>query len=263
MIARVTSEPKRPRAEERASTAGFTYAGWSNPTPAGSSRALNSALVAGYVVASRLANSSAAAVVCARPDARTHAAEDLQASAAATLQPDARAGLNDRMHADGDPHLRPEAEPAKTAEAAGCDARDRELGPVDADEAAHDAGIELKASAPALVTQDGEGIGALRRVRLTEEAAGRRRHAEHAEIVLGHHLAPDHIGRGRSRGAGHDDVQRHARHPGQAGEHSAVSKVLVVQVSQLVGPARPRVAGEQRHELPAAQALEWDERGGR
>ena len=128
-------------------------------------------------------------------DARLHPPEDAQVAAAAALQLVGRAGLDHRVHADGHPHLRPEAEHAKSAEPARRHAGDGELGSVETDDAAHDVSVGLKPPAPAVVAQHHERIGSLGRVGGLEESPGGGRHAEHGEVVLGHHLAPHHVAR--------------------------------------------------------------------
>ena len=212
--------------------------------------AVRSAFVAGYEAASCRANSSAAAVLCARSTPGRMRPKTIRSPPPRPWSLPVEAGSITACIPDGNPHLRPEAEQAQSAEPARRHAGDRELGSVDPDDAAGDVPVGLKPPAPAVVAQHHEGIGALGRVGRLEESTRGGLHAEHGEVVLGHRLAPHHVAGYGPRRAGDGDIERHSRHPRQIGERpAALAIVEIVLVAEHPDPSGSGVPLEQSDEL--------------
>ena len=174
--------------------------------------AVRSAFVAGYEAASCLANTSAAAVVCARSTPGFIRPKTSRwpppRPCSTSVEPGwITACMPMGTHISGQkPNMRSPRNPrGATPVTVNSVPLSRTTRPAMSR-------VGPKAPAPALVAQHHERIGSLGRVGGLEEAARGGRHAEHGEVVLGHHLAPHHVARHGPRRTGDGDVERHARH---------------------------------------------------
>jgi hypothetical protein len=123
-----------------------------------------------------------------------HPPDRIDPSVAAAMKRSLRARHDDFVHPDRHKDLRPEAKGAKTSISSRRYAGDGELAAIESNGTPDDCGIAAKAEFPRLVTEYRERIGARRPIGLSEQAPTFRSHSQHGEVVLRHHLSPNHVG---------------------------------------------------------------------